>query len=125
MRARLGLRGRARHAFRTLIVHYENDVALQVEERYVNPAVAPGYLGVDFESVTAHDYLMDAAPLQRVEHRVRAAGAAAPVAALLGLEVGAPVLLIERITWSRGQRASFARLHHPGSRFELHGVFDL
>ncbi|MBS0373423.1 MAG: histidine utilization repressor [Proteobacteria bacterium] len=125
VRARLGLRGRARHAFATVIVHHENDVALQVEERYVNPAAAPDYLGVDFESVTTHDYLMDAAPLERVEHVVRAVSAAAPIAALLALEPGAPVLLIERTTWSRGQRASFARLHHPGSRFELQGVFDL
>ena len=32
----------------TLIVHFENDVPLQCEDRYVNPACAPDYLKTDF-----------------------------------------------------------------------------
>ncbi len=125
LRARLGLRGGARRVFRSLIVHYENDVALQLEERYVSPSAAPGYLAVDFRSVTTHEYLMDVAPLERVEHVVRAVAPPAEVARLLALAPGDVVLLIERTTWSRGRPASFARLYHPGSRFELRGVFDL
>ena len=125
IRARLGLKARARHVFRSLIVHFDNDVALQVEDRYVNPAAAPGYLAVDFSTVTTHEYLMDVAPLERVEHVVRAVAPAPQVRALLALGADDAVLLIERTTWSRGERASFARLHHAGSRFELRGVFDL
>ncbi len=125
LRAVLGLGARVRQVFRTLIVHYDNDVALQVEERYVNPAATPGYLEVDFSVVTTHEYLMDAAPLERVEHVVRAVVPGAPVRRLLALGADDAVLLIERTTWSRGARASFARLHHAGSRFELRGVFDL
>src|SRR4051812_9376279 len=34
--------------FHTLIVHFEDGVPLQCEDRYVNPACAPGYLSVDF-----------------------------------------------------------------------------
>jgi GntR family transcriptional regulator, histidine utilization repressor len=125
IRAHLGLKARARHAFRSLIVHFDNDLALQVEDRYVNPAAAPGYLAVDFSTVTTHEYLMDVAPLERVEHVVRAVAPAAQVRELLALGADDAVLLIERTTWSRGERASFARLHHAGSRFELRGVFDL
>ncbi|MBS0396167.1 MAG: UTRA domain-containing protein [Proteobacteria bacterium] len=125
LRTRLGLRGGARRVFRSLIVHYENDVALQLEERYVSPAAAPGYLAVDFRSVTTHEYLMDVAPLERVEHVVRAVAPSDEVGRVLALAPGDVVLLIERTTWSRGRPASFARLHHPGSRFELRGVFDL
>jgi GntR family histidine utilization transcriptional repressor len=125
IRTRLGLKARARHAFRSVIVHFDNDVALQVEDRYVNPAAAPGYLEVDFSAVTTHEYLMDAAPLERVEHVVRAVAAEPAVRELLALGADDAVLLIERTTWSRGERASFARLHHAGSRFELRGVFDL
>jgi len=125
IRARLGLKARARHAFHSLIVHYDNDLALQVEDRWVNPAAAPGYLAVDFGAVSTHDYLMDAAPLERVEHVVRAVPPAPRVRELLALGADDAVLLIERTTWSRGERASFARLHHAGSRFELRGVFDL
>jgi GntR family histidine utilization transcriptional repressor len=125
IRARLGLKARARHAFRSLIVHFDNDVALQVEDRYVNPSAAPGYLDVDFSIVTTHEYLMDAAPLERVEHVVRAVAPEPAVRELLALGADDAVLLIERTTWSRGERASFARLHNAGSRFELRGVFDI
>ena len=125
IRTRLALKASARHAFRSVIVHYENEVALQVEDRYVNPALAPDYLSVDFSTITTHEYLMDVAPLERVEHVVRAVQPSALVRRLLALGADDVVLLIERTTFSRAQRASFARLHHAGSRFELHGVFDL
>ena len=44
--------------FHTLIVHYENGVALQCEDRYVNPACAPDYLQQDFTQVTPTHYLL-------------------------------------------------------------------
>ena len=68
---------------------------------------------------------MEVAPLERVEHVVRAVAPTPLVRRLLALGDDDAVLLIERTTWSRAQRASFAQLHHAGSRFELHGVFDL
>jgi len=98
---------------------------LQVEDRYVNPLIAPDYLGVDFQALTPHEYLMEVAPLQRVEHVVRAVVPAAHLAQLLKLRAAEPALLIERVTWSRGACASFALLYHPGSRFELRGGFEV
>ena len=107
-----------------LVVH-EDGVPLQVEDRYVNPAVAPHYLEVDLAAVTAHEYLMRVAPLERVQHVVRAVPPEPLVRRLLGLVADESVLMIERTTWSRAQPASFARLHHAGSRFALRGVFDI
>jgi GntR family histidine utilization transcriptional repressor len=124
VRARLALPVRTRRVFHSVIVHYENDRPLQVEDRYVNPAVAPDYLSVDFTTVTPHEYLMKVAPLERVEHVVRAVLPERRICALLALAGNEAALLIERVTWSRQRRASFARLHHAGSRFELSGVFD-
>ena len=123
VRARLQLRGR--YVFHSVVVHYENDTPLQLEDRYVDPAVAPGYLDVDFGVTTPHEYLMQVAPLERVEHVVKAATPPARIARLLELAPSEAVLVIERTTWSRERRASFALLHHAGSRFELRGVFDL
>ena len=56
---------------------------LQVEERYVNPLAAPGYLRNDFTRTTPHEFLIRVAPLQRAEHTVRALvpGAAHPAPA--------------------------------------------
>ncbi len=125
VRARFGLGGRVRQVFHSIVVHYEDDVPLQVEDRYVNPAVAPGYLDTDLVTTTAHEYLMRVAPLERVQHVVRAVPPEARVRRLLGLAAEEPVLLIERTTWSRSAPASFACLHHAGSRFALRGVFDI
>ena len=125
IRARLRLGTRVRHAFRSVVVHFEDNVPLQVEDRYVNPAVAPDYLAADLTTTTAHEYLMRVAPLERVQHVVRAVPPEARVRQLLALGANEPVLLIERTTWSRSLPASFASLHHAGSRFELRGMFDI
>ena len=125
VRTQLGLAARARSVFRSVIVHYEDDQPLQVEDRYVNPAIAPEYLTVDFATVTTHEYLMRVAPLARVEHVVRAVVPTPQVRELLRQGDDTAVLLIERTTWSGADRASFALLHHAGDRFALRGVFDL
>lgn len=107
----------------SLIVHCEDAVPLQVEDRYVNPLVIRGYLHNDFARVTPHDFLMDAAPLQRAEHTVRAVPAAPGIRRLLKLAPHEPCLLILRRTWARGGIATYAELHYPGSRYELTGGF--
>jgi len=38
--------------FHSLIVHCENEVPIQLEDRWVNPACAPAYLEQDFASIT-------------------------------------------------------------------------
>lgn len=123
VRAALGTRRGS--VFHSLIVHYERDLPAQLEDRYVNPAVAPDYLAMDFSTTTPNEYLMEVAPLQRVEHAVRAVQPDAAIRRHLAMEAREAALLIERVTWSRGQRASFALLYHPGSRFELRGSFDI
>jgi len=125
VRSRLGIAARALHVFHSLLVHFENDVALQLEDRYVNPLVAPDYMAADFTKVTPYEYLMEVAPLQRVEYVVRAVQPEARIRGLLNLQPREPALLIERVTWSRAVPASFALLYHPGSRFELRGAFEV
>lgn len=124
VRGRLALGHSQREVFHSLLVHYEQDRPLQVEDRYVNPLLAPDYLDVPFATKTPYEHLMEVAPLQRVEHVVRAVLPEPRIAELLELSVPEPALVIERVTWSRGQRASFAVLYHPGDRFELRGGFD-
>ncbi|MBS0577640.1 MAG: histidine utilization repressor [Proteobacteria bacterium] len=103
----------------SLLTHFEGGVPLQVEERYVNPQVAPGYLANDFEKVTPHEFLVSVAPLQRAEHTVRALLPERRIRRLLKLEADEACLLIRRRTFSRGRVASIADLYHPGSRYEL------
>jgi GntR family histidine utilization transcriptional repressor len=109
--------------FYSALVHFENDRALQVEDRYVLPALAPDYLKVDFSQTTPHDYLVRTAPLQEAEHVLRAEMPDVRVRKLLGMNAGEPCLVVMRRTFSSNRIASVARLYHPGSRYELSGRF--
>lgn len=107
----------------SLIVHCESATPLQVEDRYVVPAVVPGYLGNDFTRTTPYEFLMRAAPLQRAEHIVRAVSPEGRIGRLLQLGRHEACLLIQRRTWSHDRIATVADLYHPGSRYELSGEF--
>ncbi|MFF8381491.1 histidine utilization repressor [Streptomyces sp. NPDC015661] len=120
--AHLGL-GEGEPVFRSQVVHLEDGVPLQLEDRYVNPAFAPGYLDQDFTLQTPYSFLSKVAPLGRGEHIVEAVLASPEECAILGVEPGEPCLLIQRRTWSRDVLVSIARLLHPGSRYRLEGAF--
>ncbi|MEU7631117.1 histidine utilization repressor [Nocardia sp. NPDC049220] len=109
--------------FHSLMVHFEDDTPIQVEDRYVNPGEAPGYLGQDFTQQTPNNYLSEVAPLERGEHIVEAVLGSADECHLLRIKRSEPCLLIRRRTWSARGLVSVARLVHPGSRNRLEGTF--
>jgi GntR family histidine utilization transcriptional repressor len=109
--------------FHTLIVHREHGVALQCEDRYVNPACAPHYLEVDFTAITPTHYLLDVAPLWEAQVSIEAALPTAQEAKLLGIQRTDPCLVVVRRTVSRGVPVTLARLVHPGSRYTLESQF--
>ena len=111
------------HLFHSVVVHFENDVPIQVEDRYVNPAVAPDYLSQDFASQTPNAYLVRVAPLQGVSFSIEASMPTAEVAELLRMEVTEPCLVLRRRTRSQGQVASVSALWHPASRYQFAGNF--
>jgi GntR family transcriptional regulator, histidine utilization repressor len=107
----------------SVIVHFENDRPIQLEDRYVLPRLAPDYLRMDFKQTTPHDYLINAAPLQQAEHVLRAQMPDERTRKLLAMKKDEPCLVVIRRTWTADQIASVARLYHPGSRYELSGRF--
>lgn len=109
--------------YRSLIVHFENDRPIQLEDRAVLPKLAPDYLSIDFSKTTPHDYLVKAAPLQEAEHLLRAEMPDERTRKLLAMKRDEPCLVVIRRTWTAGQIASVARLHYPGSRYEMSGRF--
>ncbi|MER6987581.1 histidine utilization repressor [Saccharopolyspora hirsuta] len=113
-----------RPVFHSVVVHFEDGVPIQLEDRHVNPELAPDYLDQDFAVQTPNSYLSRIAPLGKGEHVVEAVLGTAEDCALLGIEPSEPCLLIHRRTWSEGRLVSTARLLHPGSRFRLEGTFD-
>jgi GntR family transcriptional regulator, histidine utilization repressor len=119
---RLGLPAGA-WVFHTLIVHMENGVPLQCEDRYVNPACAPEYLSVDFTQITPTHYLLEVAPLWEAQYSIEASEATQEEAALLHIRRHDPCLVVVRRTVSRGVPITLARLVHPGSRYQIDGRF--
>lgn len=113
----------APHLFHSVVVHFENDVPIQVEDRYVNPAVAPDYLSQDFASQTPNAYLVRVAPLQGVNFSIEASMPTPEVAELLRMEVTEPCVVLRRRTRSQGQVASVSALWHPASRYQFAGSF--
>ena len=109
--------------YRSVMVHFENDRPIQLEDRYVLPKLAPHYLKVDFNRTTPTEYLLEAAPLQQAEHRLRAVMPDERTRKLLDMKRDEPCLAVMRRTWTAGQIASVARLYYPGSRYELSGRF--
>nr|WP_257604540.1 histidine utilization repressor [Pseudomonas fluorescens] len=110
--------------FHSLIVHLENGVPVQIEDRYVNAQAAPDYLRQDFTRQTPYAYLTQVAPLTEGEHVVEAILAEADECRLLQIDRAEPCLLIRRRTWSGRQPVTCARLIHPGSRHRLEGRFN-
>lgn len=109
--------------FHSVVIHFENDLPIQVEDRYVNPAVAPDYMAQDFGSQTPNAYLMRVAPLQGVQFSIEASMPAADLAEMLRIETGEPCLVLRRVTRSQGQVASVSALWHPASRYQFTGSF--
>ena len=109
--------------FHTLIVHAEDGMPLQCEDRYVNPACAPGYLSVDFTRTTPTHYLFEVTALWRAQFSIEAALPTAEEAALLGIAASDPCLIVVRRTFTRDAAITIARLVQPGSRYTLHGEF--
>jgi GntR family histidine utilization transcriptional repressor len=111
--------------FHSVLLHLEDGVPIQLEDRHVNPAAAPGYMGVNFNAITPTSYLLEHAPLTEANYSIEAALATTQEARLMGIKRGDPCLVMTRSTVSGPHVASFARLVHPGARYSLNGNFQL
>jgi len=104
-------------------VHFENEIPIQLEDRHVLASFAPDCLAQDFAAITPSAYLTSKAPLQEAEQVVRANLPNRAVQKHLQIDDREASLVVIRRTWSDGRPVTFARLHHPGSRYELTGHY--
>jgi GntR family histidine utilization transcriptional repressor len=110
--------------FHLLLVHSENDVPVQVEDRHVLADFAPDCLQQDFTLITPSAYLTGISPLAEAEQLVRASIPNAAIRKQLQMDAAEPCLVVLRRTWSQDRPVTLARLHHPGSRYELTGNYS-
>ena len=111
--------------FFSLIVHYDNQTPLQLEARYVNPAMIPEYLAQDFRYQTPHEYLSAVSPLTDAEHLIEAVLPDELCQKHLKIPPSEPCLRLTRRTFSRGGAVSFAYLTSAGSRYRLGGQLNV
>ena len=87
-------------------VHFENEVPVQLENRYVNPRMAPDFMAQDFTREQPSAYLVRNVQFDQMEHVV---DAVLPTA--------------EQATWLRGTPVTWVQCVHPGMRYRLGSRF--
>lgn len=107
--------------FHSIIVHFENQVPIQVEDRWVNAQVAPDYLSLDFSALTPNEHLMRVAPLQGARYSIEAVNAPTVIAHQLKVSEGEACLVLHRTTLAFDQVASVVTMWYPGSRYQFEG----
>ena len=119
----LGLRAGAA-VFHTVLIHMENGVPIQYEDRYVNPMAAPGYLDTDFTETSPTLHLLRHAPLTEASYSIEACLPSVVEAKELAIKRTEPCLVMMRRTVSGSHVASIARLIYPGTRYSFAGQFQ-
>lgn len=109
--------------FHVVIVHEENGVAVQLENRYVNAAVVPDFMDQDFSATTPTAHLLRAVPVDELEHTVEAAMPTPEQQRLLHITSLEPCLTLHRRSWSKGQVVTVANFTYPASRYALYSRY--
>ena len=109
--------------FHSVCIHKEDGVPMQLEDRFVNPAMVPGYVQQDFTQEQPSDFLVRTVIFDQMEHVVDAVLPTPEQAQLLQMEPGQPCLLLTRRTWQRDVPITLVRCWHPGTRYRLGSRF--
>ena len=109
--------------FHLAIVHEENGLPVQLENRWVNPHIAPDFLIQSFTKQTPTAYLLNTVPVDELEHSVRAMLPDAAQQELLNIKPHEPCLALHRRSWNQGQVVTVATLIYPASRYGLHSRY--
>ncbi|MBS0960476.1 MULTISPECIES: histidine utilization repressor [Acetobacter] len=112
--------------FHSVIVHMEDNIPLQVEERYVSPHFAPDYLEQDFTSLHPHRLLTHIARPDEMEHVIFAVTPEEKIQQLLELDEPATACLqLVRRTWVQGKTVMKGIFTYPGNRYSLGGRYQV
>ncbi|MET0337352.1 MAG: UTRA domain-containing protein [Caulobacter sp.] len=107
--------------FHAVVLHSEDGAPIQLEDRLVNPALAPGVSEADLDRETYFAHLMARFPYPEGAAAIRAAAPDARTRDLLAMSDGEPAIEIERLTRVEGQVVTAVRLIYPASRYALTG----
>ena len=105
--------------FHVRLVHFEDGTPVQLEDRYVQPSLVPGFLDHDFTTTTPTEVLLSALVPHELEHTVSAVLPTVTQARHLEIDRDQPCLQLHRRSWSSGQVVTLADLIYPANRYTL------
>lgn len=106
--------------FHSQVLHFENDRAIQFEDRFILPTFAPDYLTIDFDKTTTNEYLLKVSPsIEKVEQIITVEQSCDDISKLLVLSMHEPNLILTRKTWVNKEVVTFSRLYHPAFNFQF------
>ncbi len=100
------------------LIHYENELSLILENRYINPMFVPEFIRQDFTQLTPTGYLLEKHGLSRMEQAIEAVACTKQNAELLEIAEGEPCLYITRRTWDKHHIISVSNFVAPGMRYK-------
>ena len=109
--------------FHIAVTHFQDELPIQLEERYVNPELVPGFMEVDFKQITPTDYLVSQIKPDELEHIVQAILPDERLAVRLAIPENEPCLRLKRRTWKGGKVVTSVYLDYPSSRYDLGARF--
>jgi len=107
--------------FHSIIVHAENGLPIQYEDRIVDARMAPDYMEQDWSRITPNEYLVRVAPLPKGFYTIEVQVPPPAIAQALHMAEHQPCLVMDRSTSSSDQFTTHARLWHPGDRYKFTG----
>ncbi len=99
-------------ALHLICVHYADDRAFQLEDRWINLTALPLSATQDFTKIGPNEWLIATVPFSEVEVSFLAKSADALTATYLGQAIGEPVFCLERATWWQTSPITFVTLSH-------------
>lgn len=105
--------------YHSRLLHLEDGTPIQLEDRFVNAALAPDYINQDFTRITPHAYLLGATEVTFVDNTIRAVRPDEEARALLQVDANQPCLLLDRRTWYGDIPVTRSRFLYPGDRYRL------
>ncbi|MFK7967088.1 MAG: GntR family transcriptional regulator [Burkholderiaceae bacterium] len=94
-------------------LHFADHKPFVYEDRWVNPSAVPAIKKADLNEVSVNEWLVQQAPFTRGEFTLSASSATASEAALLSVDKGAPLLIIDRMTFNDDRAVTCVRLAYP------------
>lgn len=110
---------KAGQLYHLVLVHEENGVPVQLENRWVNPLKAADFLIQNFIRETPSAYLINAVPVDELEQSVTAIMPGPREQDLLKIGADEPCIALHRRSWNGGEVVTVATFIYPSSRYSL------